>query len=259
MKNAFIILGILITYLVIISLPLAPVFTCEDVICTDLLEELVKNCAIVVLAIVAIKQLKLVKLSGISSFQKWNYWYLLLIPSYLILIGISQTHDISLSQISTGKICLLLFSTLSIGFSEEFVFRGLLQSLFLKMYFEKERTSAAVFRGVFVPAIIFGFFHLLDFDPDRIWSEFAQFFYSIFIGIGFGSILLKTRSLIALAIIHGLINFVFNLDELVVQSHIGSVNTSAFNAILTMSLVCPMLIAGIFIIKKIHPSEIEIK
>ncbi len=144
------------------------------------ISEIIKNTVIIILAIVWIKKLGLVRLSGISSNSSWKQWYLLLIPLYLVFIGVMQVRYLNFSDLAITQLILLFFSTLSIGFSEELVFRGLLQSFLLKVFL-KERGKRMIFSSVFFTSIIFGLLHLINFNVENAVPEAAQFFYSTFI------------------------------------------------------------------------------
>lgn len=261
MKNFLVIFLVVIFYVLVVSLQLESFLSRYDLlkIESEYLEEIIKNVALIVLAVIVIVKLKLTELGGLSKKLSWNSWYLALIPFYLIIIAVTQVKDLDFSLTSSFSLILLLLSTLSIGFSEEFVFRGVLQSLFLKELVKKKGKKSLVFASVLIPAIIFGLLHLLNFRVDNTASEVSQLIYAIFIGTAFGAILLRTNKLIPLAIIHGLIDFVFNLDELSSQTQNLETSKSIISAIATVIVVAPMFIVGLLIIRKIEVSDITNK
>jgi len=81
-----------------------------------------------------IKMLKIQTLAGLSSHFHWRFWYLNLIPAYLIIIALLGLSAQDLSTIAPTNLMLLLLGCLMVGFAEEYMFRGLLQPLFLKKY-----------------------------------------------------------------------------------------------------------------------------
>lgn len=236
-------------YILIISFPLDDL-KFEEVE-NEHLGEIVKNSIIIILAILAVRKFKLSGLAGLSSKSNWNSRYLTLIPLYLVLIGLTQVKDVDLTDTPPSSVVLFFISTLSIGFSEEFVFRGILQSLFLKEFFRQKQTRFLLFLSVFVPAFIFGLLHLLNFKVDDATSEISQTIYATLIGATFGAILLRTNKLIPLAIIHGLIDFVFNLDELSGQLQDSNNSKSIISAIATVVVVTPMFIAALYQLRKV--------
>lgn len=82
---------------------------------------------------------------------------------------------------------------------EEFVFRGVILSMFLNKY---SATKAIVFS-----AISFGIIHLLNLADDRelIWVV-GQVIWSSIMGLFYGYLFLKTRSLLPVALVHYLGN-----------------------------------------------------
>jgi len=128
--------------------------------------------------------------------------------------------------------------------------------------FRANQTTSAIVAAVLIPSFIFGLFHLIDFGTERVSSEISQMIYATFIGVGFGAILLKTGSLIPLAILHGLINFVFGLDGLATPGggvDISTANSSLVSAVASVVVTSPLLFIGLRITKKMRPSEIEIE
>ncbi len=250
-------------YVLVMFLPIKTIL--PDFISNTELEywdELIKNSVITIFAIFAVFRLQLLPLAGLSNKTSWNFRFLTLIPGYLILIGLIQLQDLDISQVSISSVILLFFSTLSIGFSEEFIFRGVIQSILLRELISRRRKKSMVFLGVMIPALIFGLLHLLNFKANNAAAEISQFLYATFIGIAFGAILLRTNKLIPLAIIHGLIDFVFAFDELPLKDSLASSGSDAettksiISAIVNVIVTSPLFIAGILVIRKIELSSI---
>ena len=82
---------------------------------------------------------------------------------------------------------------------EEFVFRGVILTMFLNKY---SSTKAIVFS-----AVSFGVIHLLNLSGDRelIWV-LGQVVWSTIIGLFYGYLFVKTRSLLPVALVHYLSN-----------------------------------------------------
>jgi len=219
------------------------------------LSRIFKNVIIVSLAILVIKKLKLVKLSGISRQLKWDHKYLLLIPMYLVVFGVLSVLGTDLSGVSAIDIILLFTAMLSVGFSEEFMFRGLLQSVFLKRFINHKNGIAW---SIFLPALLFGLLHLFSLRLDNIAASLSQVIYAFLIGAAFGAILLRTNKLIPLAIIHGLVDFVFSINTLIDQDAMAGEleKQDLMSAIGSIIFVLPLFIAGLLIIRKISKESV---
>jgi len=89
-------------------------------------------------------------------------------------------------------ICLL------VGLAEEYIFRGLLISLFLKIFHEN------VFGAVIGSSIMFGLLHLINLRALPIGYVSAQVIFAAAIGIIFGAIYVKTRNLGIVILLHSL-------------------------------------------------------
>ncbi|MCZ4318383.1 CPBP family intramembrane metalloprotease [Aequorivita viscosa] len=156
-----------------------------------------------------IKTLKLESLAGISRQFSWRFRYLNLIPGYLIAIALLGLLGKDLSAIVPFNLMLLLIGCLMVGFAEEYLFRGLLQSLFLKKYGLRKN---GILISILLSSVLFGLFHLLNLTRnDNVGQVLIQVIFAIFIGFFFGVMVLKTNRLNPLAITHGLINFSFSI------------------------------------------------
>ena len=156
-----------------------------------------------------IKTLKLQSLAGLSRPFPWQFGYLNLIPGYLIAIALLGLLGQDLSAIAPFNLMLLLIGCLMVGFAEEYLFRGLLQSLFLNKYGLRKN---GILISILLSSGLFGLFHLLNLTRnDNVGQVLVQVVFATFIGFFFGVMVLKTNRLNPLAITHGLINFSFSI------------------------------------------------
>lgn len=200
-----------------------------------------------------IRILKTQTLAGLSRQFPWRFKYLNLIPVYLFIIGILGIYSRDFSQIALTNLMLLLFAQLMVGFAEEFIFRGLLQPLFLKKYGSRKN---GIFMSILLTSVFFGVFHLINLAKnDNVGQVLVQVVFAMFIGFFFGVLVLKTNKLIPIAITHGLINFFFSLTFLpglnTVQEE--AADTVSFAPII---LFLPLFIIGLFIYRKLNKKEI---
>lgn len=261
-KNPFVITVItLILFMGILKLPInTTILETFDLSIqqSDNISRLLKNLVIIILAIYAINKLKLVDLSGLSKQIKLQNKFLILIPLYLVIIGVLSLLGTDLSGISAIDIMLLSLAMISVGFVEEFIFRGILQSVFLKEYSHRKN---GILISIFLPAVLFGGIHLLNLNMSNIAASISQAVYAFFIGATFGAILLKTNKLFPLAIIHGLIDIVFSIPTLLDDNvKVGELEQQNIGqAIGSMLIVLPLFIIGLFIIRKINLASVQEK
>lgn len=220
----------------------------------------IKMGSLFVLGYSIIKKLNLFTITGLSSTYKWEFKYLNLIPIYLLIIGLLTVINKDLSDIKITNVFILFLGCLAVGFAEEFIFRGLLQSLFLKKYMNHKR---GLFLGVFVPALCFGLFHLVNLgNSDQILPVLIQVVFATFIGFYFGVLVLKTNKLIPIAITHGLINFFLSLQTLPSISNATTYGASSDDlgaALAPLVLFLPLFIVGLFVIRKINREALQHK
>ncbi|MFT4575231.1 MAG: membrane protease YdiL (CAAX protease family) [Polaribacter sp.] len=197
-----------------------------------------------------IKKMRIESITGFSSNYVWKFKYLNIIPIYLIIIGILSIISNDLAQIHIKNLLLLLLACLTVGFAEEFLFRGLLQSFFLKKYLSHKN---GLLISTLIPAIIFGLFHLINLmKNDNVPAVLIQAVFATFIGFFFGVLVLKTNKIIPVAVTHGLINFFFSIAFLPSLKFVEEIGYSFAPIILT----APLFIIGLFVVKKIKKEDI---
>ncbi len=260
-KNPYLItIIIIIIFLGILKLPLDFLLDNFDLTLqqSNNIDRIIKNVVIIILSIIVIKKLGITKLAGLNEQFSLQHKYLIAIPLYLVIFGALTLMGIDLSNIAIVDAILLFLAMLSVGFVEEFIFRGILQSIFLKKYIHHKY---GIYIGIFIPALLFGSLHLVNFDTSNIAASVSQVIYAFFIGASFGAILLKTNKLIPLAILHGLIDIVFSINTLSDNDAIpGQLEQQSIgDAIGSIVFVLPLFIASILIIRKISKESIMVK
>ncbi|MFT5751431.1 MAG: membrane protease YdiL (CAAX protease family) [Flavobacteriales bacterium] len=214
---------------------------------THMLLSTAVNILIVIVSILFIRKHKLQYLAGIGK-TKLTRPLLLLFPFYIVLLNL-----VMLDEVPTENLLLNLFvlfvSCISIGISEELSLRGFLQSYIIK-YFGNSKRS--IILAVIAAALIFGVIHLIKFDKGA-YGELAQVFYATFIGVMFGMLLLVTKRLAPLIIVHAIIDFVAKLDTMGIPNYIeGSGQTSsAMDAMITALVILPCFVYGMIISRRI--------
>ncbi|HEA21090.1 hypothetical protein LCGC14_1055050 [marine sediment metagenome] len=219
----------------------------------EYVDRIFKMSLLFIIAYSFIRILKIQTLAGLTGQFPWKFKYLNLIPAYLIIIAILGLSTQYLSIIAPTNLILLLFGCLMVGFAEEYMFRGLLQPLFLKRYGSRKN---GIFMSILLTSLFFGVFHLLNLTKnDNVGQVLVQVVFAMFIGFFFGVLVLKTNKLIPVAITHGLINFSFSL------AFLPSLNTMQVDfdesvSLAPIILTLPLLIIGLFIYKKLDEKEI---
>lgn len=200
-----------------------------------------------------IRKLKIYALAGLSRQYPWRFKYLNLIPVYLFIIGLLTIYSRDFSLIALTNLVLLLIACLMVGFAEEYLFRGLLQPIFLKKYGTRKN---GIFMSILLSALFFGIFHLLNLvKGDSAGQVLVQVVFATFIGFFFGVLVLKTNKLIPIAITHGLINFFFSLAFLPGIKTLQDEATDEVS-IAPIILFLPLFIIGLLIYKKLDKEEI---
>lgn len=206
-----------------------------------------------------VRNLNIESMIGLSPKCRWENKSLNLIPVYLIILGALSVISKDLAQINLANVLLLLAACLAVGFAEEYLFRGVLQSLFLKKYINNKR---GILISVFIPALIFGLFHFVNLTRGGpAAAVIIQVVFATFIGFFFGAMVLKTNKITPVALTHGLINFFFSLAFLPGLQSLeeGAAFEDGGVSIAPIILTLPLLIVGFFIVRKISKEDVAKK
>lgn len=205
-----------------------------------------------------IKKYQLINLAGLGT-HKLKNWFLLLFPLYIVLLNFPDPGDIDYASIPAINYIAAIVWVLSVGFSEEFMLRGFVQSLLLKFYATSKKKLVFCVIGA---AIIFGLLHLVKFDKG-LYGELTQVAYATFIGTMFGALLLRTHKIWPLVMLHALIDFSGNLEKFQTTEttvYIGANGTATLeDSLVIVLLLLPCFIYGLILLRKVEVKDVQAK
>lgn len=231
-------------FLFLLLLPFQGIFKALD--CSEFyvehLGDLIKNLVIILVAVLLIYHFRYQKLAGLISLKPKNT-SLVIVPFYFVFAGPMQywVLDYQFDAILIRDVMLLLLAMLSVGFSEELVFRGFI----LPHLIVGADTNRPLIIPITISAFLFGVLHfvnLLSADA-HIALVLAQVTYASMFGIAFGVLLLRTGSIFPIGFLHGIINFSGSLHDLPGASE--PVNMDEFKvweALFSVLIVIPFLL-----------------
>ena len=204
------------------------------------------NIILALISLYFIQKNKLQELAGITKGKVKRIGLLLFPLLYLPILNLVLSDDIPLDNILINSFLLILYC-LSIGFAEELSIRGFIQSHFIKHIGTNKK---GVVISVIISALIFGVLHLFKFDKG-LYGEISQIFFASFIGVMFGVVLLLTKRIYPIIIIHAIIDFFAKLDAVGMPKKISEAKAMDLEtSILITLIVLPCLIYGLVLLKK---------
>lgn len=147
---------------------------------------------------------------------------------------------------------LLYFST---GFFEEILFRGFILRFMLKKW---GRTRRGIYLAVVLSSVIFGLLHLLNLFMGRrtLLATGSQILYGAFFGVFFTACFLRNRSIWPVIFGHFLFDLCGNLDAISVGGRFGQIKeASPEGALIAILFTLPLLLYGLFILRKVEPEQ----
>lgn len=231
---------------------LLPVF--QEAALAEYTGKSIQDLIIVVLLMWLIKRFEFEKTAGFQIFSATD-GYLFLFPLAVIGMGLWSRLGI-LAQVDTTIIGIYLISCILVGLVEEMAFRGFLQSLWMR--------SIGITGGVVASALLFGLVHFINLyrDPDNIEGISYQVVFAFSIGIYFGALLLRTKNVFFIGMIHGLINFVFASkkllpDNTIIDNHVPEHEPiDIFSTALTFGVFLAITACGFYLIRNVRRDEV---
>lgn len=185
----------------------------------------------------------------------WLSWPMLV---YFVINGGTSPFDGTFAIDTTHPQLIILFVLLyvSVGFIEEILFRGVILPLMLRRW---GSTRRGIYIAVILSSSIFGLLHLLNLVMGRrdLLSTVSQIVYGAFFGVYFSAVFLRNRSIWPAIITHALFDMAGNFEAIAVVSTYGQVKEASLESALISGLIClPLLLYGLFILRKVKPEEI---
>jgi membrane protease YdiL (CAAX protease family) len=179
---------------------------------------------------------------GFFQPSRWKSPLLLLIPSALaVLTGIGILDKPDFHQLGWK-----VLGNLMIGVLEEGALRGLVLVALVRAW---GKTSAGLIRAVVVSSSVFGVLHLVNLFNRPVIQTLLQVVFATFIGIGFAGVFLRTKALLALMVIHGLIDLGGALQQ-------GSDKPGTVaSALLACAVTFPFALLGIWLLRRGSANE----
>lgn len=181
---------------------------------------------------------------------------------FSLLIVINVLGDMNLETITNNLLLLILyfFAFLSTGFFEEILFRGIAFNLINNKF---GSSNKGFYFSLFISNFIFGSAHITHlFNGTMPLINFLnQLMYASVIGILFAALYLRCNTLLIPILIHGLIditgctNFLsITSQDLYLQSLVQPTITYK-NIIANLIIFLPLLIWGVFLLRKANPNN----
>lgn len=193
----------------------------------------------IILTLILIKKLKL-KLN-----YKFKYNYLLISWMFILYI-IFNIEFVAINNKMYLNLLLMIVEALSIGFYEEFLFRGLVFNIFK----EKFKNNNIIIPILFT-SILFGLIHFINLKNGYQFNLILyQVMYTTIIGFSLNSILVRTEyNIIWVSLLHGLYDIASGFGDLI-NSSVKSGTVDILSILIALSWFIPLLIYSIYIIKK---------
>lgn len=234
-------------YLLILAIRQYSLSEIDNSFQSQALLNIVSNLTLIGISVFFIKTNKLMGIAGLSG-SFFNKIGLTVFPLvYLVSLNLIFSDTINKENFFLNFSILTIYA-LTIGFAEELTIRGFMQSFLIKKIGHSKKN---VFWAIVLTSLFFGLLHFIKFN-NGVYGEIAQVLYASFIGFMFGAILLVTKSMYPLVIVHTMVDFASKLDSMGISVTENATKETPFiNNILTVVLVLPCLLYGFFVFKKI--------
>ena len=162
---------------------------------------------------------------------------------------------------SISEIIFFALFVLLVGFSEEFLCRGIMTETMLRKY---GNTKKGIWFSILTSSVGFGLIHLTNILMGQsVLDTVVQVITASFVGIFFNAIYVRHRNVYAIALIHGLIDFVAMWKQGFCQGHAilkvyeeSTVASSVAERIIVILINAVFLIPAFVILRKKKMNEV---
>lgn len=181
---------------------------------------------------------------------------LVILPALIIAINNFPTSAFFASRAELTEPSYLIYffivECLSIGFFEELIFRLVLLTVLLQRL---PKTKTGVFQAVLISSSVFGLIHLVNLIGGAGFAPtILQVGYSFLTGAMWAVVYLKTKSILAVIILHASYNF---FGE--VMFRLGTVSNRFDTITIVVTVILAILVASYYFytLYKIEPDELK--
>ncbi len=184
--------------------------------------------------------------SGFTSMGRGQTWIFITLPFLYVLAKDVYliTGDFSFGLSNPTLLFWLGVSSLTTGFFEETVFRGVVLFSFLLLW---DHSRSGMTKSISVNALLFGGIHVLRLAESPVHQTLLVMLTAVLIGFFYGVILLHGRSIWIPIVFHSLHNAVLNLN----MAGKNAVETPLESFFILVTTI-PVFLLGIYLLKKIR-------
>jgi membrane protease YdiL (CAAX protease family) len=203
-------------------------------------------------------KLDLLKEAGFTPPSQWKALWLAWPLAVLTLLNLSSLFDGSLAIDTSRPGLILLFAVLNltIGFCEEVMGRGVVLTVVLQRW---GNTRQGIYGAVLVSSALFGAAHIFNLVVGRLplFANMTQVVYSFVFGLVFAACFLRNGTIWPMMLVHAAIDFGGGLRHISVGGGIEAAvaNNTTAEALSTLIVGLPLLLYGLFILRKAVPVE----
>jgi len=234
-----------------------------DIITSDSLRKIIFNTIILIGIYIIIKKNN-IPFSFINlQISKKIIYYLPIIIYIIIFSGGLSNIDIKMDTVSRSTFFLFCIKIFISALLEEVLFRGLILGLLLNKYFD---LKDGILKSILISSLLFGGIHIINiwtYSDSSIQGVFNQIYAASCLGIMYGAIYLKTRSILLLSVFHFFANFFALSGELHKNDVITNINPieppllqTIIAEIFRLIIFGIPLLVGFFVIKRIKKTEL---
>lgn len=227
---------------------------------SDLLAGILVRSFISIMLIFLVRKLGLLRYNGLCNYRLFREKFVLLIPSFFILLGLFFHRTIYI-RANNELLVLFAVSVILIGLVEELCMRGLVLPLIIK---SNRGKKYCLYYGVLISAVIFGLVHYINLysHPENFWGVTRQVFFAIAMGVFFGALMLRTGNVFVVALCHGCVNFILGnkiLKEGSTNQIMGQLSQSIdlISFFPTLAIFCFIIIVSLNMVRKVDEDEIK--
>jgi membrane protease YdiL (CAAX protease family) len=224
----------------------------------EFLKVIIEHTLLGLILVVLLVKMGLFKEARFTHPSQWKALWLVWPLGILTLLNLDSLISGSL-VIDTSQPTLIVLYTgvaFSVGFSEEVMGRGVVLNAMLQKW---GQTRRGIYLAVLVSSALFGAAHLFNLITGRLLllANLTQIGYSFAFGVVFAACFLRNNSIWPIIILHAAVDFAGGLRHIALDGDtpIPIANNTMSDAIISLIISLPLIMYGLFILRKVTPFE----
>lgn len=178
-------------------------------------------------------------------------WFIFVLMAVIVVTSFSSRSEYFIKPEPLFLLTVILFP-FSTGLLEEVVYRGIILKMLLR---KRSGTKKGILYAFVVSSVLFGVVHSVHFIWTTPLAVLSDIIFAVAGGVFLGAVYLRTKTLIAPILLHGLNNLASGVFTAFTSSDYTVPPATVDDVAVMLVVAVPLIIAALVLMRKVKPEE----